>query len=389
MENLPTIEGISADAVVADSAAPESQTSEPPSQPSASDHADVTADIAAKEDPPLSKKALKKRRRWEKAQATKKRRKEQSREVRRLKAQKDGRDLDAEREAQLRNQQSGKGWARREEKWIEKTQKADIHNSFRVCFDCSFEEQMTFKECNSMGVQLQYTYAANRKSSMPVFIDVCGMKKSGATRAFLEKVEGFPERWVGRAFRCYDNVLEEVYAKSIGNEAEGATSTNGNNVVDETSKIVQQTEKSTVTSNDTGSRNNGTNETNSESGEQSSYPKLRTNHKFVYLTGDSPNTLTTLDNNTTYIIGGIVDRNRLKRATIDRAASISASHPSLNLTTARLPLTEHVDFKASTKVLTCNTVFELLQRFREGGYKDWKASIMAAVPDRKDLEEKG
>ena len=60
--------------------------------------------------PSLSKNQLKKRRRYEKSQAIKKRRKEQQRQLKQLKAQKEGRDLDAEREQQLVNQRDGKGW---------------------------------------------------------------------------------------------------------------------------------------------------------------------------------------------------------------------------------------------------------------------------------------
>ena len=41
--------------------------------------------------------------------------------------------------------------------------------------------------------------------------------------------------------------------------------------------------------------------------------------KLVYLTADSSNTITDLDPSDAYIIGGIVDRNRYLRLTLDRA----------------------------------------------------------------------
>ena len=265
-----------------------------------------------------------------------------------------------------------------------------IEESFRVCLDCAFEEHMTWKETNSLSLQLRYAYAVNRRSSMPVIIDVCGIKKGCQTRAGLEKVEGFPERWVGRAFYCYEERLEEVYGGSIGenlnqSEAEGK------------SEEVLKNEDTTTDS----AANDGNSKVSAEScskddadstnncSEKQPYPKLRPNHKFVYLTGDSPNTLSTLDNNTTYIIGGIVDRNRLKRAAIDRAQSISSNdQSSLNITTARLPLDENCDFKGSTRILTCNHVFEILQKYRENGYKDWGKAIMEVLPCRKDVDEK-
>lgn len=48
-----------------------------------------------------------------------------------------------------------------------------------------------------------------------------------------------------------------------------------------------------------------------------------------------------------YIIGGIVDRNRLKGATYEKASAQM-------IATARLPLQEFVDMGAYTRVLTVN-----------------------------------
>ncbi|KAL7532001.1 hypothetical protein ACHAXR_004361 [Thalassiosira sp. AJA248-18] len=340
-------------------------------------------------DPPISKNQLKKRRRWEKSMAVKKRRKEQEREVRRLKAERDGRDLAAERVQQLQNEKDGKGWARREEKWKQILQKADIDNSFRVCFDCAFEDQMTFKETNSLSLQLRYVYSVNRRSSMPVYIDVCGVKRGGSTWGGMKKVEGFPERWVGRAFRCYEGGLDEVYGSSAVAGNDDGTVAVANKVGERCEEKVKDGNDPPAKSDDTTIISVGNKDSNNDDsqGEQP-YPKLPPNHQFVYLAGDSPNTLTTLDNNTTYIIGGIVDRNRLKRAAIERAESITAQHPSLNIQTARLPLDENCDFKGSTRILTCNHVFEILQKYRENGYKDWRSAIMAVLPCRKDVDEK-
>ena len=100
--------------------------------------------------------------------------------------------------------------------------------------------------------------------------------------------------------------------------------------------------------------------------------------KVIYLTSDSDNVLTTLENDKIYVIGGIVDRNRLKRAAIDRANA-------LNVKTARLPIDAYLKEMPSTRVLTCNHVYDLLLKYREYG-GDWKKSLMEVLPSRKEAQ---
>jgi tRNA (guanine9-N1)-methyltransferase len=100
--------------------------------------------------------------------------------------------------------------------------------------------------------------------------------------------------------------------------------------------------------------------------------------KVVYLTSDSETVLETLDDSKIYVIGGIVDRNRLKRAAFDRSVTVGVA-------TARLPIDEHLQEMASTRVLTCNHVFELLLKYREHG-RDWKKALLEVLPNRKDAK---
>lgn len=101
--------------------------------------------------------------------------------------------------------------------------------------------------------------------------------------------------------------------------------------------------------------------------------------KLVYLTSDSENVLEDLEDDKVYIIGGIVDRNRLKRAAIGRAET-------LEIATAKLPISDYLDM-VTTKVLTTNHVFDLLLKYREVG-KDWKRAFLDVLPNRKDLKPK-
>ena len=100
--------------------------------------------------------------------------------------------------------------------------------------------------------------------------------------------------------------------------------------------------------------------------------------KLVYLTSDSDNTLEHLDDSKIYVIGGIVDRNRLKCATLNRAKE-------LGIATAKLPISQHLKL-FSTKVLTTNHVFEILLKYRENN-NDWKQALVEVLPKRKDIKE--
>ena len=172
---------------------------------------------------------------------------------------------------------------------------------------------MTPKEIGSLSSQIRYCYASNKKSSHPVHLSIASL--SGGTYENLSKVEGFPDQWRARAFTCSEKPLLEMH---------------------------------------------------------SSCPKS----DIVYLSKDSENTLLTLDNSKVYVIGGIVDRNRLKGIT-------SKKSKDLNISTGKLPIDEYLALSA-TKVLTCNHVFEILLKYREHN-GDWKKALLEVLPERKDV----
>jgi tRNA (guanine9-N1)-methyltransferase len=100
--------------------------------------------------------------------------------------------------------------------------------------------------------------------------------------------------------------------------------------------------------------------------------------KVVYLTSDSELTLTELENDKIYVIGGIVDRNRLKGVALDRATA-------LGVATAKLPIDQYLKQMPSTRVLTCNHVYALLLKYKENG-GDWKKAFMDVLPQRKEAQ---
>ncbi|TEY84195.1 hypothetical protein BOTCAL_0019g00190 [Botryotinia calthae] len=111
---------------------------------------------------------------------------------------------------------------------------------------------------------------------------------------------------------------------------------------------------------------------NSTSAANSSY----TTPNVVYLSSDSENTLTTLSPYTTYIIGGIVDKNRHKGLCHKRACDAG-------IPTAKLPIGEYMTMQSRT-VLTVNHVMEIMIRWLETG--DWGKAFLKVIPKRKEAK---
>lgn len=93
----------------------------------------------------------------------------------------------------------------------------------------------------------------------------------------------------------------------------------------------------------------------------------------IYLTSDSPDTLTELRPYSTYIIGGLVDRNRHKGICYKRAIE-------RGMRTAKLPIGEYMQM-ASRFVLATNHVSEIMVRWLELG--DWGEAFERVIPKRK------
>jgi tRNA (guanine9-N1)-methyltransferase len=96
----------------------------------------------------------------------------------------------------------------------------------------------------------------------------------------------------------------------------------------------------------------------------------------VYLTSDSPHTLSSLSPNTSYIIGGIVDKNRHKGLCYRRACE-------RGIPTAKLPIGEYMTMQ-SRSVLAVNHVVEIMLKWLETG--DWGEAFLDVIPKRKEAK---
>lgn len=106
----------------------------------------------------------------------------------------------------------------------------------------------------------------------------------------------------------------------------------------------------------------------------------------VYLTGDSPNVLTALEPGHTYVLGGIVDRNRYKLLCLDKAERLGLRH-------AQLPIGDALPEMKTRKVLTVNQVVEILVKWvdlgQRPGPEGWTEALRTVMPTRKfDAEGK-
>ncbi len=321
----------------------------------------------------LSKNRKKKLEKRERARQKKLERKATEKAKRLADAIAQGRDLEEERRFVEERTRSGDRQRHLDEIWDAKRKEAKERGRFEICIDlgargrsqdndttklgkwrirAAFEEAMREREIASLAQQIRYCYSYNKKSPNPVFASVTGLTIARESpvaeddlnhdyptvRELLEKETGFPQ-WNRRMFDCTEKPLEEYYAGL--------------------SDVVANTAVSSV----------GTNEIENA-----------TQKKVVYLTSDSPNTLDQLQDGTVYVIGGIVDRNRLKRATINRAEG------ELKVETAKLPLQEYLLTNnismTTTKVLTVNHVFDILLKYRQHG-NDWNKAFGEVLPSRK------
>ena len=210
-------------------------------------------------------------------------------------------------------------------------------NSFAIVIDCNWEEHHNDRALASLSQQIYFSYGLNRRNPQPAALYLTGV--GPLLRKQLEK-QGLLS-WMGLITESRDYIQMPQFQKQPIQAP----------VVDFSVVGVTKDELN-----------------------ESYQVALEKNHKqLVYLSSDADETLDELDPNCAYVIGGIVDRNRLKGITHKKAMS-------QQLRTVKLPIRDHLEL-SSTHVLTVNHCLELLLERRVLG--DWPSALNKVIPPRK------
>ncbi|KAI0582952.1 tRNA m(1)G methyltransferase domain-containing protein [Pyrenophora tritici-repentis] len=210
-----------------------------------------------------------------------------------------------------------------------------------VIFDCDFEELMFDNELKSLGLQITRCYSDNRKANYRAHLAL-----SSFGGKMKERFDGILAKqytsWKG--FRFFEEDFVEVAEKA----KEWMAAPEGGEVA-------------------------GALKSSAENGDSAEEGEI------VYLSSESDNVLTHLKPNSTYIIGGLVDKNRHKGICHKRAME-------RGIKTAKLPIGEYLEMK-SRQVLVTNHVLEIMLKWMD--FEDWGKAFMAVMPERKGAKLKG
>lgn len=348
----------------------------------------TTAETDAPSNPPLSKSMQKKLRKQAEWDAKKEDRKIWRKEKNQAKKER-------KREEKRSNPDA---WKEKQKQWVKPTMLP-----ITLLIDCDFDNLMRDNERISLGGQLTRCYSDNKNAPFRAHLAVCSF--NGKLRERFDGVLNKSyQNWKGVRFLDEDFVVASEKAKGwMADDKRGGRLAGvfekyvpANPVIPEEQ---QETTSTQAVSNTEGVAETKTEETKPEDTkpeaakakpQHPTYMKptslppaeleaLHAQAETIYLSADSDYTLTELKPFSTYIIGGLVDKNREKGICAARAAAAGVK-------TARLPIGDYLAM-ASRKVLTTNHVHEIMLRWLECG--DWGEAFMKVIPKRKGGQLKG
>ncbi|KAF2155327.1 hypothetical protein K461DRAFT_319752 [Myriangium duriaei CBS 260.36] len=229
--------------------------------------------------------------------------------------------------------------------------------------DCGYDKYMRDGERISLAAQITRAYGENRRAKWRGHVVVSSF--GGKLRERFEGVlKGGYRRWKG--FRVFEEGFGEVGSRGaewMAGEEGGALE-----------GPFAREEKVEVASDGEGKA-----EANVDQESAAATAASQQEGEVVYLSSESENTLTELKPYSTYIVGGLVDKNR-EKGICYRAAC------QAGIKTARLPIGEYLEMQ-SRKVLATNHVVEIMLKWLE--YRDWGKAFLEVIPKRKGGALKG
>ncbi|EFY89287.1 tRNA (guanine(9)-N(1))-methyltransferase [Metarhizium acridum] len=225
-----------------------------------------------------------------------------------------------------------------------------------LILDCDFEEYMTDKERISLSSQVTRCYSENRNFKYKSHLWVSGWRGKLKER-FETAMENQHAHWKGVGFEEGDFLAAAARAR------EGMRSAGGE-MIDALQRSVGRPARWEKDEREPFPLSGPVPELNDE------YADV------VYLTSESPYTLERLEPNTSYVIGGLVDKNREKGLCYRRAVE-------RGIRTARLPIGQYMKLR-TRQILATNHVVEIMLRWLE--CEDWAEAFMRVIPKRKGVE---
>ncbi|KAH7369839.1 tRNA m(1)G methyltransferase domain-containing protein [Rhexocercosporidium sp. MPI-PUGE-AT-0058] len=323
-------------------------------------------------DSPLSRNQLKKLRKREQWEAGKEYRKEKRRM---LHKEKQARKAEARKEL---NEKIANGEI---EKPVVSKPKYRRPTQTPVAFvmDCDFNELMAEKELISLSAQITRSYADNKCNPFRAHLAISSW--GGPLKDRFENVLASTHlSWKGVKFFEGDFVAAARELDGFMRGPEGGKLA-GAFAKSEPSSVPAEIAEDSIIPEITNSKQAleiDSSEAKAADVEASVIKGDEPQHSIVYLTSDSETTLSVLSPYTTYIIGGIVDKNRHKGICYKRAVE-------RGIPTARLPIGEYMTMQ-SRSVLAVNHVVEIMLAWLETG--DWGEAFLKVIPKRKEAKLK-
>lgn len=291
--------------------------------------------------PPLSKNKLKKLKRDQEWEANRAKRKEKRREKQNEKKQRK-RAARQESTPNAPKNQTPANLNGQEKKIIDpkkSTRQEYTQLPITIVLDCGFDDLMIDKEQKSLASQVTRSYSDNHKAPLQAHLAITSFGGHLKER-FDGVLAGHHRSWKNVRFLEGDFVQAAEQAKEWMKGGHGGKLAGALAKKDDSAQASHELD---------------------EAGE------------VVYLTSDSPDTLTKLRPYSTYIIGGLVDRNRHKGVCYKRAMD-------RGMRTARLPIGDYMQM-TSRFVLATNHVAEIMLRWLE--LDDWGKAFLQVMPKRK------